>query len=1177
MKRKFLLFRSVLLTLLLLLGAQGATAANYIKGSWDSWAAHATDASGNVSIELAASTTYQFKLHDTGMYGSEDTWYSNSGTMTSTNCTGWEFTTSVSGDAQITTTVAGTYTFHVTWSGSKPTISVTYPSSGPVPPVATDLYMWYQIGTGDWTATTSKLTTDASGIGHYTITGDESNKDKKMYVTFSKSGTVDWAAPWRCSADTEISPSTEYTKGSGSSVWYIAALEKGYNYTFNVDEANSKFSYDKTRVGPSVTFTPTPGTLTDASNDLYVKLDGDADAKTYTCIVKMDGTQVATDNIQMSVASVTKFLYNASMDGEYEVTVKNDADEVIATANYTVAIETKYTVNVSAEAGKGIVTPSGDVNVGATPVAITATPASGYQFRQWTTTGDVTVSDPLSASTTISATGAGTIKALFEDYVAPDMSYYLVGNFFDNDGNNINYDRRYFKFNIQKDGRYMVELPAAVTAKAQIIGVTDAVTKFGPSTATYNLSAEHPTTDQSATGTFAAANTTNYWNLTTRNDNTAAGDDDGLYEVWFTAGADGTPTEWEFKHVSKRRVAYFLSNATGATVNPVYNERQSSTHAFDNKTYAMVYIDPNQSYYTIGYVLRDKEWDYINKANTTGAYGAHVNNKNQDVLPTTNKLFLMGNNGREFKAQNPYNEVSPHVAPIKVENKDKGLYKVEYNPSNGNNEWAKATSSEQPDDEKNTVGIRGQIIFLGGDMGGTGEDSPISSISMVGNAIPGTTNGDGTWNWASTVGDMAYDENDGCYKLTFTTTADQSVENRFRFVANHNKNMTWYEDGITDDKKARVPYLGTGSGHSCLPTDPNPVSYTVSDNTANTGVNIIFNRPAGTWTVRFYIDINQQGQKSYRYTITGSPSRGFDFPVYGGRVLCSFSSHKPLNIPAHFRAYVAHSFTPKEEGSFNTNDGHVDLYRIKYIPANVGVILYGDDPQHNYTTVTVPFTEYEGEDVRDTPALWYYPTKHTGETYKNYLVAAPDGTVLSTNGRLDTRSEYYDEETLTYKYYVYLSRYFAFTWFSKTLYANYYDWTDNDKAPKTGVLKHGSPSGFPTPITDYASFYRAKGTVGKNRAYLELPADVMGYSGQALSQTQDETDTHGNPLFSKSGLRFEDFYYEDYSDEFSTAIQPIVNVANGNTDNTFYNVQGMKVANPTKGLYIINGKKMIVK
>lgn len=930
--------------------------------------------------------------------------------------------------------------------------------------------------------------------------------------------------------------------------------------------------------GPTVTFTPTPGTLTDASNDLYVKLDGDADAKTYTCIVTKDGVQVATETIQMSVASVTKFLYNASMDGEYEVTVKNDADEVIATANYTVAIETKYTVNVSAEAGKGTVTPSGDVNVGATPVAITATPASGYQFRQWTTTGDVTVSDPLSASTTISATGAGTIKALFEDYVAPDMSYYLVGNFFDDDAvDRINYNRRYFKFNIQKDGRYMVELPAAVTAMAQIIGVTDAVTKFGPSTATYDLSATHPTTDQSATGTFAAANTTNYWNLTTRNDNTAAGDDDGLYEVWFTAGADGTPTEWEFKHVSKRRVAYFLSNATGATVNPVYNERQSSTQSYDNKTHAMVYIDPNQSYYTIGYVLRDKESDYINKANNTGAYGAHVNNKCQDVLPTTNKLFLMGNNGREFKAQNPYNEVSPHVAPIKVETKDKGLYKVEYNPSNGNNEWAKGTHTDQPANEKNTVGIRGQIIFLGGDMGGTGEDSPISSISMVGNAIPGTTNGDGTWNWASTVGDMAYDENDGCYKLTFTTTADQSVENRFRFVANHNKNMTWYEDGITDDKKARVPYLGTGSGHSCLPTDPNPVSYTVSDNTANTGVNIIFNRPAGTWTVRFYIDINQQGQKSYRYTITGSPSRGFDIPVYGGRVLCSFSSHKSLNIPAHFRAYVAHRFTPKEEGSDNTNDGHVDLYRIKYIPANVGVILYGDDPQHNYTTVTVPFTEYEGEDVRDTPALWYYPTKHTGETYKNYLVAAPDGTVLSTNGRLDTRSEYYDEETHTYKYYVYLSRYFAFTWFSKTLYGNYYDWTDNDMAPKSGVLKHGSPSGFPTPITDYASFYRAKGTVGKNRAYLVLPAEEMGYSGQALSQTQDETDSEGNPLFAKSGLRFEDFYYEDYSDEFSTAIQPIVNVANGNTDNTFYNVQGMKVANPTKGLYIINGKKMVVK
>lgn len=899
--------------------------------------------------------------------------------------------------------------------------------------------------------------------------------------------------------------------------------------------------------GPTVTFTPAAGSYTDAMS-LKVTLSGEADSKTYTCIVTKGDVQVASKSFQMSSATVTETVYYANSDGLYAVTVK-DGDNVLATATYTIAIEEKYVVKVSAGVN-GNVSPSGDINVGETPVAISANAAPGYQFKQWTTTGGVTVTNA-SANTTITANSEGTVKAIFEEYTVPDMSYYLVGNFFDDDpADEIDYGRRYFKFNIQKDGRYMVEIPAAVTAKAQILGVEGSTTiKYGPNCETYNIHGSHPETDLSATGKFASSSTNNYWNLTTRNDGTY--DDDGLYEVSFTLNDAGEPDDWTWKHVSTKRVAYFLSDADGATANPVYNSRNEVDAAFSNKTYAMVHIDPNQSYYTIGYVLRDKESDYINKAT---AYGAHVNQRNESILPTTNKLFLMGNNGRTFKAQNPYNEVSPHVAAIKVDDKQAGLYKVEYNPSNGNNEWAKGTHNEQPDNEKNTVGIRGQIIFLGGDMGGTGYDSPISSISMVGNAIPGTTNGDGTWNWASTAGDMTYDENEGCYKLTIQTTASENTANQFRFVANHTQAMTWYEDGTTDAKKARVPYLEDGDGHSCMPTDPNPVAYTVTDNTDDTDVNIIFNRPAGTWTVRFYIDINEQGQKSYRYTITGKES--FDIPLTYcyNKFIRTYSNDIAMDLTDDVKAYIAYKFEQPQNPKDNYAACKVYLRQMDYIPANVGVVLVGKVPDGHSYSEGDPLNFSLQKRVDAVPEdLRYVWTKHdtyigAGNLWHNFLVHTVDAVNNLGNAEANNDGKI-------------INRYFGLNNYHSTAYY---------KSTHSGA--------------DYIGFFRLtkNGKSGANKAYLSIPSSentevteyykenygVLDFNAQLSGQVTDENNTS----LAKAMLFFDD---EDIDDNTSTGITTIKD--NIVKDNVYYNMQGIRVVNPTKGIYIFNGKKILVK
>lgn len=58
---------------------------------------------------------------------------------------------------------------------------------------------------------------------------------------------------------------------------------------------------------------------------------------------------------------------------------------------------------------------------------LTATPASGYEFNRWITTGSVTVADATSATTTVSATGAGgTVTATYFETV--NSGWYITGH-----------------------------------------------------------------------------------------------------------------------------------------------------------------------------------------------------------------------------------------------------------------------------------------------------------------------------------------------------------------------------------------------------------------------------------------------------------------------------------------------------------------------------------------------------------------------------------------------------------------------------------------------------------------------------------------------------------------------------------------------------------------------------
>ena len=108
-----------------------------LKGSWDSWGTDhyivketASGTTYTYTIRgLSANTTYYFKLFKhcatSNTYSSQ---FSNTGTMTSGNCSNWTFNAaSTTNNAGIKTTVAGDYTFNFTFGDGEVKLSVDYP------------------------------------------------------------------------------------------------------------------------------------------------------------------------------------------------------------------------------------------------------------------------------------------------------------------------------------------------------------------------------------------------------------------------------------------------------------------------------------------------------------------------------------------------------------------------------------------------------------------------------------------------------------------------------------------------------------------------------------------------------------------------------------------------------------------------------------------------------------------------------------------------------------------------------------------------------------------------------------------------------------------------------------------------------------------------------------------
>ena len=216
------------------------------------------------------------------------------------------------------------------------------------------------------------------------------------------------------------------------------------------------------------------------------------------------------------------------------------------------------------------------------------------------------------------------------------------------DGDDINYNRHYFKFAQNKEGAYTIDIPACLTAKMQILAADDAgnMKVYGPNeNAKYGIDSKCPATNESKSGVLTASTDLSedspYWNLTTRNDNII--DDDGMYTVSFTMDADGNPTTWTIQHDALTRVAYLLNTSYGATAQPIYDKRDKNEGAYTDNAKAILHFNRDKSgYYVIDYVVSDVSLSEEAKKATPGMHATKSTNNNSG---THDKLFFLGNDG----------------------------------------------------------------------------------------------------------------------------------------------------------------------------------------------------------------------------------------------------------------------------------------------------------------------------------------------------------------------------------------------------------------------------------------------------------------------------------------------------------------------------------------------------
>lgn len=276
--------------------------------------------------------------------------------------------------------------------------------------------------------------------------------------------------------------------------------------------------------------------------------------------------------------------------------------------------------------------------------------------------------------------------------------------------------------------------------------------------------------------------------------------------------------------------------------------------------------------------------------------------------------------------------------------------------------------------------------------------------------------------------------------------------------------------------------------------------------------------------------------------INSSPGKGDPVPSSNPVILRTFSDNVAHYVPLCYRAYLVNGVKG------NDKDGYtLDLVETFAIPANTGVIIYGEAETGSFALPIL------------SGASWN-TTPYTRETTTTVTV---------------------DNETISLRNYLVANC----TLKAGTKIGPYELGSDGKVAERNFVLgPYSKTDVYDNSYDDYVAFFRAKTmTPGKNKAHLKLPNTIFSNpKGVELIPVNPSTFREnewpkiypGNwgkktsPVYSKS-------FGEPFEDEYEAT--GISNVKSENTDDAIYNLQGVKVANPVKGVYVKGGKKIIIK
>lgn len=846
---------------------------------------------------------------------------------------------------------------------------------------------------------------------------------------------------------------------------------------------------------------------------------------------KIEGGKYSQCTINVKYTNV----YNNTWDFYVYITVT----ENVTSKTYTLIYDGSSVTGTTTSDGVNFSIPSSAYDNG---LSFTISDSEGNTYNP---SQDTELSNGVAVSYTISGTGNWTCKEVANSrgytvalnttdqtvtmkwstsVVIPTLTknLYLVGNFIYGE-TSINYDSRYFKLIDNGDGTYYFDIPTSLAADYQLLyddGVTSKL--YGPQGSGYGIGINHPSSSGTVTGDLSeATENSNYWTQTNRF--TSSKIDAGLYRITIKLGEDGMPSSWEITHDPLTRVAYYLPNMENASLQPSYVKRTETSSTFNNVYFGYVYLPAETGCYVVSNVC---------------GQGYELDG----LLKPTEKLYLQGNKtgGSPTGGSDDVTKVYPKDGgsqPFVFANDKNMSMFLEYAPARGNSNYSF-------NDIFGEVLRSNQVPVTGG---GDGSSLPteFENLKIIGPAI-----GDDTWSTENGLL-MKYNPADNCWEVSFDTDFPATDEKKFRFIANDEWKYSWEENGTDAADKAKIPYDDENlTGQPATVSVPNEValvsSSTTSVDTRTPELDIIFNRNAGHWTVKFYIDVEGTDgafKYNFRYTINGTPT--INVPVniteLAGKFIRTFSYGQDLDLPADesVKAYEAYKFVIGDKET--KAHGTVYLRRITYIPANEGVVLVGDGTAEQ--TFTCNLTVRTENLVTDKADLWWRRTDYSNDEWNNYLVGTVTAVADLGNAKTD------EDGNIT-------ERYFGLGSFHET--KEYQTTQEGD---------------------DYIGFFRltTNGRSGANKAYLSIPTSpdskygYIDFNGQWLDDEIDSPETTAATLV-KAAILFDDEVFGE-----TTAIQAIAANYNDPADNAYYTLQGIRVSKPTQGIYVHNGKKIIIK